>query len=297
MKAVLKHYRLFLLPLAALLAAASIPVHAEKTSNTKVARASFGSEDSSAFQLDKTTRLRYSPVALPGGAKLTLISPQQWMPMANKLTGSLEGLHSTFQRIFGTIPPFEVSLRLMDDEQFYRKTGAPRWTNAMFYRGQIIIPLSSENTADIDNIYRSVKHEYSHAVVHALSGGTCPGWLDEGLAQWVEGEENPSLLPAMVQWVNQKKQPLSFDLLQGGFTGLQKEKVPVAYAQSLYSTRYIFKEHGLGKIRKYLKLLREKKTKSLAFEESFELTESEFESKFSSYVKRLGYQHRHKVDR
>lgn len=250
------------------------------------ARASYGTAKEKIFKLDKSTRLRYAPVDMPGGSTLTLITPEQWMPLAYSLTESIEHFHYALNEIFGEIPSFKISLRLMEEEYFYKKTGAPRWTNAMFYRGQIIIPLSTTKATEMDNIERSIKHEYSHAVIHALSDGGCPGWLDEGFAQWIEGSENPALLPALTRWLKRKK-PIPFSKLQGGFTGLDKDMVPVAYAQSLYSTRFIFQEYGIEHLKEYLSRLGKDESKESAFQETFDVSEKEFEKLFVAHVRKL----------
>jgi len=154
----------------------------------------------------------------------------------------------------------------------------------MFFRGEIIIPLSTKEPIDLDNLQRSVKHEYSHAVFSALSGGAIPGWLDEGLAQWIEGDENPALRNSLRSYLT-TSDPVPLALLQGGFTKLTPRMVPAAYAQSLIAVQALLKAYGIEKIGEYLQLLRQQVSKEAAFEAAFTITEHEFEARLHSTLR------------
>jgi hypothetical protein len=146
----------------------------------------------------------------------------------------------------------------------------------MFFRGQIIIPLSSKKEIDLDNLIRSVKHEYTHAIMSSLSGGRLPGWLDEGIAQWFEGSESPGLRDALREWLKDHE-PVSLSILQGGFTKLNTEMVPAAYAQSLLATKALAEKFGFPAIGRFLILLREGVDKQSAFLTAFDMTQEAYE--------------------
>ncbi len=222
--------------------------------------------------------LRFTPLTLSDGSKLTLISPRRWGDIAEDISAELTETHLQLTKLFGSVPPFRSSVRLMDEPSFYELTGAPAWTNAMFFRGEIIIPLSTSKPIDLENLHRSVKHEYSHAVFSALSGGMIPGWIDEGLAQWIEGDENPALRNSLKHYL-QRASPVPLALLQGGFTKLESQMVPAAYAQSLLAVQAMIKAYGIEKISLYLGLLREEVDKEAAFYTAFGITESDFENR------------------
>ena len=233
---------------------------------------------------DQAPYLRFTPVDLANGSKLTLISPSQWSDLADQLVQALNKTHAEYTDLFSTIPAFSSSIRLMDETAFYELTGAPGWTNAMFFRGQIIIPLSNTKPVDVENLHRSVKHEFTHAVLSALSGGQIPGWIDEGIAQWSEGYENPALREALRTWLN-SNEPVALSLLQGGFTKLNSDMVPAAYAQSLLATKALIHAFGFSKIGAYLALLRTGTERSTAFREAFGLTLEQFEEKLGESLK------------
>ncbi len=222
--------------------------------------------------------IRFTPVTMSDGSRLTLIAPSQWSDIASDISTELIQTHQQLTDLFGAVPPFRSSVRLLDEPTFYELTGAPGWTNAMFFRGEIIIPLSTNEPIDLDNLHRSVKHEYSHAVFSALSGGFIPGWLDEGLAQWIEGEENPALRNSLRSYLLTAA-PVPLNLLQGGFTKLSPRMVPAAYAQSLIAVQALLKAYGVDGISEYLRLLREQVSKETAFMTAFGISEGDFESR------------------
>jgi hypothetical protein len=228
--------------------------------------------------------LRFTPLTLGDGSRLTLISPKNWSDIAEEISQQLTHTHNALSQLFGTIPPFRSSVRLMDEPSFYDLTGAPGWTNAMFFRGEIIIPLSTSKPLDLENLHRSVKHEYSHAVLSALSGGMIPGWIDEGLAQWIEGEENPALRNSLKTYLK-RAAPVPLELLQGGFTRLEPKMVPAAYAQSLLAVQAMIKAYGVDKIALYLNLLRSEVDKEAAFHTAFGITQSDFEFRLHNTLK------------
>ena len=228
--------------------------------------------------------LRFTPVNLGDGSRLTLISPSSWSELSDEISKELTQTHQQLTSLFGMVPAFRTSVRLLEEQAFYKLTGAPTWTNAMFYRGEIIIPLSTSEAVDVNNLHRSVKHEYSHAVFSALSGGSIPGWLDEGLAQWLEGEENPALRNTLRVYLK-KADPVPLSMLQGGFTKLTPKMVPAAYAQSLLAAQALLKVYGIEKIGVFLRLLRNHISQVSAFETAFGISEREFEERLGSTLR------------
>jgi hypothetical protein len=231
-------------------------------------------------------------ITLPGsgGGEISVMAPARWRRVGLNLSQVLLATHERYTRLLGEIPAVRSSIRLMEEQEFYRVTGAPEWTNALYLRGQIIIPLSAAETIDHENLNRSAVHEFSHAVIHAVSGGRAPGWIDEGLAQWIEGPENPALQPALRSWLK-THQPLPLAMLQGGFTKLNPKVVPVAYAQSLYATHAMIHVHGFKRLGEYLRDLRAGATKPEAFEARFGTAEDEFEHSLGSVLQKWSAGH------
>lgn len=257
---------------ALLLAATSITILSATADPNTIPRARYGAHEQP---------IEVTPVNLADGSRLTVISPAQWSSISSDLLHELRSSHKEHSARLGRIPAINTSIRLMDEGSFFEYTGAPSWTNALFFRGQILIPLSLTQPIDLDNLRRSVKHEYTHAVIFSLSGGKAPGWFDEGIAQWSEGSENPALRAALRGYL-QENEPVPLSLLQGGFTKLDEKMVPAAYAQSLLATKALIELYGFDLVSAYLSMMRAGTAPDTAFETAFRTTRVRFEEKLSS---------------
>lgn len=222
--------------------------------------------------------LRYAQINLQGGSELKISSPERWAPLVDRATASSTKVHQDFEEYLGSIPPVATSIRLIENSQFFRLTGAPKWTNAVYYRGEIMIPIESSNEINLKKFDLTVRHEFSHAIINALSGGRCPGWLDEGLAQWAEGSHNPVFRMSLRRWLLEN-QPLALGGLQKGFTELDYELASAAYAQSLFAAHQVIYTFGFKSLRVFFDGLRQGLEQGVAFERAFLMSEKVFERK------------------
>jgi len=218
--------------------------------------------------------------------KNSLVTPALFKEDITK--SSIDELNKTYDelsRIFQTAPQKKVILRFLSPEEFRRQTGSPSWTSAMYFQNEITIPIDPSGLIDEIEIRRALRHEYVHAVIAELSDSKCPAWLDEGLAQLIEGKPNPLLGPALRNWMpDNEALPLSW--LNYGFTTLDSSIVPVAYAQSLFAARTIVNTLGFTAIRNYLFALRQGVNEEEAFSRAFHSSKSDFENKLTVLMKR-----------
>lgn len=88
-------------------------------------------------------------------------------------------------RDFAFSPSEKITVILYPNERFQEATGAHRWVSGLF-DGKIRLPVGALS-GRTPGLERLLIHEYTHAVVHLMSKGRAPRWLQEGLAQHREG--------------------------------------------------------------------------------------------------------------
>jgi len=210
------------------------------------------------------------------GVSILFLYPQKFQTHAKLASNTLRTFHQQMTQVLGNAPSFAVGVRLLEEEEFFNLTGAPRWTNALFYRKQVLLPISENTQVQGHELIRSLRHEYAHALINAHSSGKAPGWIDEGLAQIFEGDEHPGLRIALFNWLdNNPAIPLSS--LQLGFTKLDSKMVAAAYAQSLFASKLLVGSFNNLSLRDYFSSLRIGIDNKVAFSEAFGISEEQFE--------------------
>jgi len=169
----------------------------------------------------------------------------------------LEEAYRDIGRTFSYYPDQTILAVLYADQQFHDVTRSPAWTKALF-DGKIHLPIggSLENEALLKKV---IYHEYTHALVHQLSRGKTPTWLNEGLALYFEEggktDQTPPISPL-----------LPLERLHGSFMGYDEPTARRAYAESRSATAYLIDRYGFFRI----KLLLEGLAGNLPFPEIFE---------------------------
>jgi tetratricopeptide (TPR) repeat protein len=160
----------------------------------------------------------------------------------------LEEAYQTIGAKFSYYPEEPISAVLYSSESFRDVTRSPSWAGAL-YDGRIKIPVGgiTDRTSELEAV---LFHEYTHAVVHRLSGGRAPTWLNEGLAQYFEDKREADYKTILSEVVAGGGVDLS--RIEGSFMNLDAKGAAVAYALSLSATEYIIREYGIYASRRIL---------------------------------------------
>lgn len=189
--------------------------------------------------------------------------------------------HEELTRIFRYSPTRKIILKILSLQEFKKETQAPAWTSAMYLNGEIFVPIN-QSTLDLEELKTAVRHECVHAFTDSITNSKIPAWIDEGLAQIIEGPPNPLLGHALRKWIsNNDAMPL--DKLMNGFTALNHVHVPVAYAQSMFTTRTLINRYGMQAINNYLNLIKTTEPHA-AFTSAFGLTQDDFEEELNIQI-------------
>jgi tetratricopeptide (TPR) repeat protein len=154
---------------------------------------------------------------------------------------------------FGYYPSHPLIVILYDESEF-RSTLNVRSQVAGLYDGKIRLPLNFKKYSLAD-IKKTIRHEYTHAIVQDLAGSNCPIWLHEGLAVYAEkGSYNDNI--ALIKAAMQKKLAYTFNMLSTSQVWNRSDLAPLAYSQSYGIVNYMINRWNMNVIREFLKQIK-----------------------------------------
>jgi hypothetical protein len=164
----------------------------------------------------------------------------------------LKTLEAEFDEISGTlnyVPPEPIGVILYTNQAFMDITRAPSWSGAL-NDGRIRVPVEGLNSMT-NELARVLKHELTHSFVSQKTGGRCPVWLQEGIAQYMEGKRsrvNAGALSAQFE----KHMEISLLSYETSWLTLPRDAASNAYAWSLAVVETIMTENGVDDLERIL---------------------------------------------
>ena len=146
-------------------------------------------------------------------------------------------------------PREQIAVILYTEQAFADITHAPGWVGAL-NDGRLRIPVQGL-TSVTPELARVLKHELTHSFVGQKSNNRAPTWLQEGVAQWMEGRRSSSNAGALVEAANQGAAP-PLGALEGSWMSLSGNSTSFAYAWSLAVVESIIDSGGVSDISRLL---------------------------------------------
>ncbi len=201
----------------------------DKAQRDKQEEESYKENESSHFTL------RYSGAAEPA--------------LAREVLHTLEAHFSAIESELNFTPPDSIGVVLYTQQAFADITRAPGWVGAL-NDGRIRVPVQGL-TGVTPELSRVLKHELTHSFVGQKTRGHAPTWIQEGLAQWMEGKRSGENADVLAQVYKDGHAP-SLGQLEGSWMGLPGDAAGYAYAWALANVEYIVGTSGMGDIERIL---------------------------------------------
>lgn len=172
--------------------------------------------------------------------------------LAHDILRTLESHFGAIESSLNFSPPEPISVILYTEQAFADITRAPSWVGAL-NDGRIRVPVQGL-TSVTPELSRILKHELTHSFIQQKTRGFCPTWLQEGLAQWMEGKRSGDNAYAMVK-VSEENGALPLGALEGSWMNLPADPARYAYAWALAAVEYLIQVNGMRDIERLLNSL------------------------------------------
>jgi tetratricopeptide (TPR) repeat protein len=179
--------------------------------------------------------LRYSGAAEPA--------------LARDVLRTLEMHYGAIESELNFSPPDAIGVILYTQQAFADITRAPGWVGAL-NDGRLRVPVQGL-TGVTPELSRVLKHELTHSFVQQKTHGRAPTWIQEGLAQWMEGRRSSENASVLLQIYDAGHAP-SLGNLEGSWMGFPGDAAAYAYATALANVEYIVQADGMGDVERIL---------------------------------------------
>jgi tetratricopeptide (TPR) repeat protein len=173
-------------------------------------------------------------------------------PLGIAILNILDQAWEDHERRLGFAPDLPVTVVLQTARAFQDTTRAPGWA-AAWNDGTIRVPVMGLDRPT-PGLVRVLRHEIAHSFVASRTGANCPTWLQEGLAQWLEGGD-PGREDAGLASLARGAALPRLDSLEQAFVGLSEGQAQLAYAASLSAVAHIVKHRGEDGLRRLIAAL------------------------------------------
>jgi tetratricopeptide (TPR) repeat protein len=161
--------------------------------------------------------------------------------LATEILSTLEEHFRSIQSVLRFTPAEPIGVVLYTQQAFRDITQAPTWA-AAGNDGRIRVPVQGL-TSVTDQLSGELKHELVHSFVWQRTLGRCPGWLNEGLAQWMAGRRSDRDAASLIA-AYERGQYIPLKNLEGSWTRLPAPAARFAYAWSLAAVESIIATSG-----------------------------------------------------
>jgi tetratricopeptide (TPR) repeat protein len=204
--------------------------------------------------------------------------------LAHQMLRTLEDHFRAIESELNFTPPEAIGVILYTQQAFADITRVPGWVGAL-NDGRIRVPVQGLEEVT-PRLSRMLKHELTHSFVYQKTQGRCPTWLQEGIAQWMEGQRSQESAQGLVAVYERNAAVPVGVMLEDSFLALAGDAASHAYAWSLAVVEYIVQTYGMGDIERLLDRVASEARTEAAVRSTFRTDYAGLAETTSSYLRR-----------
>ncbi len=187
---------------------------------------------------------------------------------------------------FAYWPKYKIVVLIYSAESFRAlRQETPDWVAGQF-DGKIRVPLPNGRFGP-EVVKQILFHEYTHALVHDLTGGKCPTWLNEGLAEYEGRKTGPSVLTQLAA-AYRSGGVLPWAKLSEQFSGTTSvDDVALGYQESYSVASFLVKRYGFWRVRRVLEAIEKGASWETVLAEEFRMKLPRLESSWHQWLPEL----------
>lgn len=165
-------------------------------------------------------------------------------PVVESIANRLATAYREQSEFFATELPASQIVILYTGRSYFSLVSIPDWVSGVF-DGKIRVSLDPDGglTGELSAV---LSHELAHSFIRHSSADRAPGWLHEGIAQWLEGKRIPV---SEMRGEFRRHAPHSLGEMEGNLARRSDRAVARSnYVQSLAIVEYLFERHGGGAV-------------------------------------------------
>jgi tetratricopeptide (TPR) repeat protein len=162
--------------------------------------------------------------------------------LARDVLRTLEHHFDAGERELSYAPPDSIGVILYTQQAFADITQAPAWVGAL-NDGRIRVPVQGLSTVTPE-LSRVLKHELTHSFIQQKTRGRAPTWIQEGLAQWMEGKRSDANAAALIRMASSAPERAAAHF-EGDWMKMSSDEVGLAYAWALANVECILHSGGM----------------------------------------------------
>ncbi len=212
-----------------------------------------------------------------------LVSRKVERELLMEILDYLDSQYRELARKLDYSPSEQITVILYPERDFHRVTGSPLWAGGI-YDGKIRVPLGGIETLTAE-LARVLTHELVHSFLHYRTGGNCPTWVHEGLAQLLSEGELSSDKKRQLKEAVERKKVFDIRMLERSFRGFPASLIYLAYLQSQSVIEYLIEDYSMTRLNRFLRYLSNSSSEE-ALKRAFNLSYASLQSRWIEYVKR-----------